>query len=182
MRKEAIAKVNVWTFKSHKVPAAVLSTADLTDSIIHYEEMAFAQDPESYRAIQFMFAFAFLRYVNGFVDRDVARAATATLATSDDDGDEERSTVKLVGESSMYAHAAAIGLPAKFVDLRHKVSHGQLPELKTLKEAADEALAWMWEKWWRRNATGDAALALRRFEAKRQHRLEAPIVESQEST
>jgi len=169
MRSEAIAKVNVWTFKSHKVPPAVLSTADLTDSILKYEQMAQTADPNSYRAVQFMFAFAFMRFVNGFVDRDANRAATASLATSEDDIEEERN-VKVAGESSMYAHAAAIAMPSRFVDLRHQVSHGELPEVHVLKKAAEDAMAWLWDRWWKGNVTGDAALALRRFRANRQQR------------
>ena len=171
MRREAIAKVNIWTFKTHKVPPACLSTADLTDSILHYEDMTRAGYPDSYRAVQFMFAFAFLRFVNAFVDRDVARAATASLATSEDDLDEMR-IIKNVGESSMYAHAAAISMPSRFVDLRHQVSHGELPEVQILKKAADDAMAWLWERWWKTNATGDPTVALRRFETRREQRLQ----------
>ena len=174
MRREAIAKVNIWTFKTHKVAPAIMSTADITDSILHYEELTRTGDPDSYRAVQFMFAFAFLRFVNSLVDRDVARAATATLATSEDDSDEERN-LKSAGESSMYAHAAAISMPSHFVDLRHQVSHGELPEVKTLKTAADEALAWLWDRWWKTNAKGDPTVALRRFEVRKEQRLQAPV-------
>lgn len=180
MRREAIAKINIWTFKTHKVPAACLSTADLTDSILHYEEMTRTGDPNSYRAVQFMFAFAFLRFVNAFVDRDVARAATASLATSEDDLDEER-IIKNVGESSMYAHAAAISMPTRFVDLRHQVSHGELPETRTLKKAADDALVWLWERWWKTNAVGDSAVALRRFETRKQQRLQATCAQKEDT-
>lgn len=165
MRREAIAKVNIWTFKSHKIPPAILSTADLADSILHYEDMTRTNDPNSYRAVQFMFAFAFLRFVNGFVDRDVAKVASSALATSEDDHEEERH-VKTTGESSMYAHAAAISMPSRFVDLRHQVSHGELPDVKVLKNSADEALVWLWERWWKTNATGDPSVALRQFEVR----------------
>lgn len=170
MRREAIARVNVWTFKSPKTPPAVLSTADLTDSIIHYEEMTRSCDLNSYRAVQFMFAFAFLRFVNGFVDRDVAKSATTSLAASEDDVDEER-PIKAVGESSMYAHAATISMPSRFVDLRHQVSHGELPDVKLLKNAAEEALLWLWERWWKINATGDPSVAYRRFEVRQGQKL-----------
>lgn len=169
LRREAIAKVNIWTFKSHQMPPACLSTADLTDAILHYEEMTRTRGPDSYRAVQFMFAFAFLRFVNAFVDRDVARAATASLVTSEDDLDEER-ILKHVGESSMYAHAAAISMPSRFVDLRHQVSHGELPDMNTLKKAADDGLIWLWERWWKANATGDPAVAQKRFDISREQR------------
>lgn len=162
MRKEAIASVNVWTFRSHKVPPAVLATADLSDSIIHWEELQRTGDCNLYRSVQFMFAFAFLRFVNGFVDRDIAKTTNATLSAGDEETEEEGYR-KISGESSMYAHAVAIGMPERFVDLRHQVTHGKIPELKFLKKAADEALEWLWDRWWRTNATGDSVVAAKRF-------------------
>ena len=172
MRREAIAKVNIWTFKTHKTPPAILSTADLTDSILHYEDFSRTGEPDSYRAVQFMFAFAFLRFVNSFVDRDVARTATASLATDADDFEDD-GNVKVTGESSMYAHAAAIAMPSRFVDLRHQISHGNLPELDTLRLAAEEAMDWLWNRWWSTNVKGDPATAVRRFEALRERRQQA---------
>lgn len=162
MRKEAVANVNIWTFKSHKVPPAILSTADLTDSIIHYEDLEQSRDFNHYRSVQFMFAFAFLRFVNGFVDRDIARSADIVLTTGDDETEEERNGRMNGGESSMYAHAMAIGMPERFVDLRHQVTHGKIPEVRVLKRAADDALDWLWERWWKSNATGDPATAAQR--------------------
>ena len=162
MRKEAIARVNVWTFKTYKVPAAVIATADLTDSLIHYEEMCQQNKVDSYRATQFMLAFAFLRFVNSFVDRDVARAATANLSISDDEEDERSS--KASGERSMYAHAVAIGMPSRFVDIRHQVNHGALPDIAVLAEVVDQALTWLWQRWWKTQATGDPASAMEAFE------------------
>lgn len=174
MRTEAVARVNVWTFKSSRVSTAAVCTADLTDSIVNCETMSKSQNMNSYRAVQFMFAFAFLRFVNGFVDRDVSKAATATLAVSEDD---EESDVgpRGVGESSMYAHAVTIGMPSRFVDLRHQVVHGNVPDVRRLQTAAIEALEWLWEKWWKTNATGDASKALRRHEARRQLREERSL-------
>lgn len=162
MRKEAIARVNTWTFRSHKVPPAVLSTADLNDSIIRYEDLERTGDFNLYRSVQFMFAFAFLRFVNGFVDRDIARMTGTALSMGEDETEEERNG-KVSGESSMYAHAVAIGMPERFVDLRHQVSHGKIPEVRTLKMAADEALNWLWERWWKPNAAGDSTIAAQRY-------------------
>lgn len=178
MRIEAVARVNIWTFKSSKVPPAVISTADLTDSMLKYEQMTQSADSNSYRAVQFMFAFAFLRFVNAFVDRDVARAATMSLAVSEDDVEEERN-VKSVSDSSMYAHAAAIAMPSRFVDLRHRVSHGDLPDILVLKKAAEEALAWLWDRWWKSNALGDPSTALHRFEDRKQRRLQLQRIETE---
>ena len=49
------------------------------------------------------------------------------------------------------------------MDLRHKVSHGGLPDIRVLRKAADDALAWLWGRWWKSNATGDSALSLERW-------------------
>lgn len=169
MRQEAVARVNVWTFKSARVPAAVVATADLTDSVIHYEKMLETDNSTAYRAVQFMFAFSFLRFVNSFVDKDVIKNTTASLTVNEDNDDEgTNGQLKGAGESSMYAHAALIGMPTRFVDLRHQVAHGEVPDIVVLNRATADALVWLWEKWWKHNATGDAAKALCRFEAHRQ--------------
>lgn len=50
---------------------------------------------------------------------------------------------------SMYAVAKSVGLPATFVELRHQATHEQLPSLTRLRAAAEKALGWMWEYYWR---------------------------------
>lgn len=163
MRKEAIAMVNTWTFRSHRVPPAILSTADLTDSIIQYENLDRTGSFDQYRSVQFMFAFAFLRFVNAFVDRDIAKGTDVTLSTGEDDTEDEYNGRASGGESSMYAHAMSIGMPERFVDLRHQVSHGKVPVIDALKKAADEALDWLWHRWWKGNVTGDPTIAAHRL-------------------
>ena len=49
---------------------------------------------------------------------------------------------------SMYTKAAELGLPAMFVDLRHEATHGEMPSLEVLREAARKALDWIWEDYW----------------------------------
>lgn len=62
---------------------------------------------------------------------------------------------------SMYAVAKTIGLPATFVELRHQVTHEQLPSLAKLRSASRRALAWIWDYYWRhlteRRHDGEAA-------------------------
>ena len=50
---------------------------------------------------------------------------------------------------SMYAVAKSVGLPATFVELRHQATHEQLPSLTRLRAAAQSALDWIWEYYWR---------------------------------
>lgn len=50
---------------------------------------------------------------------------------------------------SMYSIAKTIGLPATFVELRHQATHEQLPSLSKLRSAAHNALAWIWDFYWK---------------------------------
>lgn len=50
---------------------------------------------------------------------------------------------------SMYSIAKTIGLPATFVELRHQATHEQLPSLSKLRSAASNALAWIWDFYWK---------------------------------
>jgi len=165
MRQRAIDKVHLWLFKAGQLPSAIIATAGLTEALLHGEaEKRGATISDS--AMQSIYAMAFARFVNTFVDRDVARLHAAELAL--DDMDREEVTVSTSkGESSMYAHAAAIGMPQKFVDLRHQVAHGDIPNLVYLRQMALRALAWLWERWWVKNATGSPERALRELEARK---------------
>lgn len=49
----------------------------------------------------------------------------------------------------MYAKAKQIGLPASFVELRHEATHGDLPSLVVLRRAAERALEWLWNDYWK---------------------------------
>jgi ribosomal biogenesis protein LAS1 len=49
----------------------------------------------------------------------------------------------------MYESAKAIGLPDAFVELRHEITHGQLPSLVVLRNYAQRALSWLWTNYWR---------------------------------
>ncbi len=50
---------------------------------------------------------------------------------------------------SMYAVAKSVGLPATFVELRHQVTHEQLPSLTRLRATARRALDWIWDYYWK---------------------------------
>lgn len=48
----------------------------------------------------------------------------------------------------MYQAATGINLPAKFVELRHEIVHGQLPSLKRLEQGIDSGLEWIYVYYW----------------------------------
>jgi hydroxyacylglutathione hydrolase len=52
-------------------------------------------------------------------------------------------------KQSMYSIAKTIGLPAAFVELRHQSTHEQLPSRAKLRSAAKQALAWIWDYYWK---------------------------------
>jgi hypothetical protein len=61
---------------------------------------------------------------------------------------------------SMYAVAKSVGLPATFVELRHQATHEQLPSLTRLRAAAEKALGWIYEYYWKHlDEAGPAAAA-----------------------
>ena len=176
MRQTAVQHVHMWSFKDLELPHAIMATATLTDAMLHdtMDRRKFVSD----WALRSVYAMAFCRFVNGFVDRDIAKAALMANAASkvdaDDDGttgNEERAaraaTTTSRGESSMYAHAAAIGLPEQFVDLRHRATHDEMPSLEKLRQMARKALDWLWERWWKVQATDNPDRALRERDERR---------------
>lgn len=50
---------------------------------------------------------------------------------------------------SMYTQAQKLGLPALFVDIRHEATHGDVPNLTNLRSAAQRALKWLWDDYWK---------------------------------
>ncbi|OAP62799.1 hypothetical protein AYL99_02026 [Fonsecaea erecta] len=177
LRQRAIDRVNLWLFKAGHLPPALVATASLTDALIHDESRrSLSVTTISDLAMQSIYAMAFARFVNGFVDRDVARSYAAEMARDDTPEGEEVtrfSASAAKGESSMYAHAATIGMPQRFVDLRHQVTHADMPNLMYLRRMTEQALDWIWERWWVKNVTGHPERALRELEDRRRTSREA---------
>ena len=175
-RQLAIDMVRLYSFNDRKTPHSMIATAYLSEALVH-DEQTNREQHIGYVAMSSIYAMASVKFVNGFVDRDIARSAVASLrladqVDSDDESDaselsddfqdaELRARIKGGGESSMYAYAAKIGMPEAFVDVRHQIVHGEIPDLQFLREQTHRALDWLWEKWWRAHATGDPARALR---------------------
>lgn len=183
MRQRAVDRVNLWLFKAGRLPAAVVSTASLTEALLHDDGLinpggmggngrGCGRRIVSEQALQSIYSMAFARFVNGFVDRDVVRSQAAALALDDSRrhgaaaatassvaGQSASSTGR--GESSMYAHAMTIGMPEPFVDLRHQVTHGDLPGLYHLRKMTLQALQWLYQRWWVKHAQASPARALR---------------------
>lgn len=49
---------------------------------------------------------------------------------------------------SMYDMAAELDMPSSFVELRHEATHEDLPSLRRLQMATEQALQWLWHHYW----------------------------------
>jgi ribosomal biogenesis protein LAS1 len=48
----------------------------------------------------------------------------------------------------MYEMAELIGMPEAWVELRHEITHGQIPDLRTLEHCVQASLLWLWDFFW----------------------------------
>jgi ribosomal biogenesis protein LAS1 len=77
-------------------------------------------------AIRAVYSTALARFVTGFCDIG------------------QNSVVK----RSMYEMAELIGMPEAWVELRHEITHGQIPDLRTLEHCVQASLFWLWDFFW----------------------------------
>jgi ribosomal biogenesis protein LAS1 len=103
------------------VPHSIYSTAVLIDAKLHHNV-----EKNSTFAIRAVYSTAFARFVTGFCDIG------------------QNSVVK----RSMYEMAELIGMPEAWVELRHEITHGQVPDLRTLEHCVEASLLWLWDFFW----------------------------------
>ncbi|KAL2167726.1 hypothetical protein VTG60DRAFT_902 [Thermothelomyces hinnuleus] len=143
-KQEAVARVSMWMQRGG-CPHMVESTALLTAAILSDEVnggpgagsddgLARAARASRAYAVRAAYSAAFSRFVTGLLDSHQDRQR----------------------KMSMYDVAKSVGLPATFVELRHQATHEQLPSLARLRAAADKALDWIWEYYWRGLTAGDS--------------------------
>ncbi|KAK3905301.1 Pre-rRNA-processing protein las1 [Staphylotrichum tortipilum] len=146
-RQRAVAHVSMWMQRGG-CPHMVESTALLTAAILSDDEGIAggagdgadgAAGASRGYAVRAAYSAAFSRFVTGLLDSHQDR----------------------LRKMSMYDVARAVGLPPAFVELRHQVTHEQLPSLTRLRAAARDALAWIWGYYWRQLGSpgGGAAAA-----------------------
>lgn len=163
-RQDAINIISLWRFRDLKLNHVLISTAHLTDAILH--DQPGKRDNLSSTALRSIYAMTFCRFVNALVDRDVRKSVTATMARENVAAESDTGSGPHRGQSSMYAHALALGLPESFVELRHQAIHEEMPSLEVLRMRTGEALEWLWERWWKVNVNGSAEPALSEWKEK----------------
>ncbi|KAL1628656.1 rRNA-processing protein las1 [Neofusicoccum ribis] len=119
-RQAAVHLISAWKRRA-PLPHALDSTAQLVDATLH-------DDPQSASllAIRNAYCAAFNRFVTGFCD---------TVQNS-------------FKKMSMYDMAQELDMPGSFVELRHEATHEDLPSLRRLQMATEQALQWLWHHYW----------------------------------
>ncbi|KAI9846991.1 MAG: rRNA-processing protein las1 [Sclerophora amabilis] len=119
-RREAIDTVRAWKTRGD-LPHLVESTALLVDALLNDDEAR--ASPWSIRSA---YSTAFSRFVTGLLDSE--------------------QTAKT--KRSMHNIAQELGMPPAFVDLRHQVTHEDMPSLEVLRHATQRSLNWLWDYYW----------------------------------
>ncbi|KAI3323062.1 Las1-domain-containing protein [Xylariaceae sp. AK1471] len=125
-QQQAVSRVSMWMQRGG-CPHMIESTALLTAAILSDLHESRTRANSSSYAIRAAYSAAFSRFVTGLLD-----------------GQQDK-----LRKLSMYSIAKTIGLPATFVELRHQATHEQLPSLSKLRSAASNALAWIWDFYWK---------------------------------
>ncbi|KAI0514458.1 Las1-domain-containing protein [Xylaria bambusicola] len=125
-QQQAVSRVSMWMQRGG-CPHLVESTALLTAAVLSDLHASRTKANSSSYAIRAAYSAAFSRFVTGLLDGQQDKAR----------------------KMSMYSIAKTIGLPATFVELRHQATHEQLPSLAKLRSAASNALAWIWDFYWK---------------------------------
>ncbi|KAJ9478693.1 Protein LAS1 [Pseudozyma hubeiensis] len=145
-RHDALSIVQLWINRS-ACPFAVETTALLVQSVVldeHMQQIAKArlshEQASSYGpryaleqvgggaelGVRLNYSLALTRFVNSVVDSHQTGGFAQSIA----------------------AIAARIGLPLWFVEVRHAVTHEELPSISVCREAAGSALAWLHRQFW----------------------------------
>ncbi|KAI0430806.1 Las1-like-domain-containing protein [Xylaria sp. FL1042] len=125
-QQQAVSRVSMWMQRGG-CPHLVESTALLTAAVLSDLHESRTKANSSSYAIRAAYSAAFSRFVTGLLD-----------------GQQDK-----LRKMSMYSIAKNIGLPATFVELRHQATHEQLPSLSKLRSAANNALTWIWDFYWK---------------------------------
>lgn len=118
--KSAVRRIELWHIRGRN-PIAVESTATLLSALIHDIESTSASTE-----IRLSYAMALVRFINGMADQ--CQKASYALP------------IAYLVES--------LGINGTLVDVRHAATHDTMPSLQLLRDAAREALVWVFDKYW----------------------------------
>ena len=121
------------------LPHAIESTWYLTEAILTDNSL-----PSSISAfaVKSCYCTAICRFVTGLVD-------------SEQDS---------FHKQSMYNRARQLNLPASLVELRHEITHGEIPSLVVLRQSTLRSLDWLRHDYWKHLGEDNIDMALRNHE------------------
>lgn len=126
---EALEIIGLWRSRA-KIPHAIDSTAQLLEVIavdaLSTPSAYIAATTRSSLELRNLYAISIVRAVNGLVDP---------------------SQQGLYAESVL-ALAARLGIPSSIVEIRHDSTHNSLPNLKSLRLAANQLVRWYFNFYW----------------------------------
>ncbi|KAI1330079.1 Las1-domain-containing protein [Xylariaceae sp. FL0255] len=125
-QRQAVTRVCMWMHRGD-CPHLIEATAFLTDAVLGDLEETRSKTQANFVSVRLAYAAAFSRFVTGLLDSQQDK----------------------LRKQGMYSIAKNIGLPATFVELRHRATHEPLPSLKNLRSGVHNALEWIWEFYWK---------------------------------
>jgi len=128
LKWKAIRQISSWKGRG-KVPISVEATANLVELFLKDVDQYYSWNkPSNYTNTEKRLAFSMIliRFVNLVLEP----------------------SQKSFFAQSIESLAKSVGLPQKFVDLRHAATHGQLPSLSILRSSCNELLNWNYENYW----------------------------------
>ncbi|GAA5985704.1 hypothetical protein JCM10908_007080 [Rhodotorula pacifica] len=127
LQQDAIGRIQVWLNRG-QCPHAVESTAALLQLILRDAQpsTSTAAQTVSEHELRLSYSMAIIRFVNSLVDPLQTTYYARSIASL----------------------AAQISLPAWFVELRHQATHEDLPSIAVLRDAARQALDWLYAHYW----------------------------------
>ncbi|GAA5989055.1 hypothetical protein JCM11641_002310 [Rhodosporidiobolus odoratus] len=125
LQRDGLDRIKVWIARGN-CPHAVESTANLLDLILVDRPSTSTARAPSPAELRLSYSMAIIRFVNSLVDPLQTTYYARSIASL----------------------AAQIGLPLWFVELRHQATHEELPSLSVLRDAARQALDWLYTFYW----------------------------------
>ncbi|KPV73248.1 uncharacterized protein RHOBADRAFT_55020 [Rhodotorula graminis WP1] len=130
LQRDAITRIRVWLDRGN-CPHPVETTANLVALVLRDSAPSSSSSSFNLAALEGDLRLAYaMAIVRAFVNSLVDPLQTAYFA---------RSIASL---------AAQLGLPLWFVELRHQATHEDLPRLSVLRDAARQALDWLYANYW----------------------------------
>ncbi|KAI9498178.1 Las1-like-domain-containing protein [Zychaea mexicana] len=119
--QKGVDRVLAWKARQH-LPTAIESTLQFVQLRLRDHQNCTISGEE----LRLTYSIAIVRLVNGSIDPMQNKARPLPISIM----------------------AERINMPAWFVEIRHDATHGYLPTLALLRDAANQALAWIHETYW----------------------------------